>query len=108
MIPVKCDFQERIDSDHKFAVVRNGQPREVLVTEIVVGDICQVKYGRSCACAPSIDALRFAGDLLPCDGVIVQSNDLKIDESSVTGESDVIQKSAAGDPMMLSGELCPL
>ena len=25
------------------------------------------------------------GDLLPADGLIVQSNDLKIDESSLTG-----------------------
>lgn len=43
------------------------------------------------------------GDLLPTDGVLIQSNDLKIDESSLTGESDHIKKSVEHDPMLLSG-----
>lgn len=45
----------------------------------------------------------FLGDLLPADGVLIQSNDLKIDESSLTGESDQIKKSTEHDPMLLSG-----
>lgn len=53
----------------------------------MVGDLCRVKYG----------------DLLPADGVILQGNDLKIDESSLTGESDHIKKSAISDPILLSG-----
>lgn len=44
------------------------------------------------------------GDLLPADGVLIQGNDLKIDESSLTGESDHVRKSADKDPMLLSGE----
>lgn len=44
------------------------------------------------------------GDLLPADGVLIQANDLKIDESSLTGESDHVRKSADKDPMLLSGE----
>ncbi|NXU25681.1 AT2B1 ATPase, partial [Thalassarche chlororhynchos] len=32
------------------------------------------------------------GDLLPADGVLIQGNDLKIDESSLTGESDHVKK----------------
>uniref|UniRef100_UPI00398F513F plasma membrane calcium-transporting ATPase 2 isoform X23 n=1 Tax=Pristiophorus japonicus TaxID=55135 RepID=UPI00398F513F len=43
------------------------------------------------------------GDLLPADGVLIQGNDLKIDESSLTGESDHVRKSADKDPMLLSG-----
>ena len=43
------------------------------------------------------------GDLLPADGVVIQSNDLKIDESSLTGESDHVKKGADCDPMVLSG-----
>ena len=43
------------------------------------------------------------GDLLPADGVVIQSNDLKIDESSLTGESDQVKKGADCDPMVLSG-----
>lgn len=45
------------------------------------------------------------GDLLPADGILIQGNDLKIDESSLTGESDHVRKSADKDPMLLSGEL---
>jgi magnesium-transporting ATPase (P-type) len=33
----------------------------------------------------SIFVNSFLGDLLPADGLIVQSSDLKIDESSITG-----------------------
>lgn len=46
------------------------------------------------------------GDLLPADGVLIQGNDLKIDESSLTGESDHVKKSADKDPMLLSGKKC--
>ena len=45
------------------------------------------------------------GDLLPADGIIIQSNDLKVDESSLTGESDHVKKSESLDPMLLSGQL---
>jgi len=43
------------------------------------------------------------GDLLPTDGILIQGNDLKIDESSLTGESDHVKKSVDKDPMLLSG-----
>lgn len=44
------------------------------------------------------------GDLLPADGIFIQGNDLKIDESSLTGESDQVRKSVDKDPMLLSGK----
>lgn len=37
--------------------------------------------------------------------MLIQGNDLKIDESSLTGESDHVRKSADKDPMLLSGML---
>jgi P-type Ca2+ transporter type 2B len=43
------------------------------------------------------------GDLLPADGIIIQSNDLKVDESSLTGESDHVKKGEVYDPMLFSG-----
>lgn len=49
--------------------------------------------------------LYFPGDLLPADGVLLQSNDLKVDESSLTGESDHVKKGAARDVMLLSGAI---
>ncbi|XP_046653831.1 plasma membrane calcium-transporting ATPase 2-like isoform X2 [Daphnia pulicaria] len=80
-------LQSRIEGEHKFAVLRGGESSQIFVGEIVVGDICQVKYG----------------DLLPADGILIQSNDLKVDESSLTGESDHVKKSELTDPMLLSG-----
>ncbi|XP_034836743.1 plasma membrane calcium-transporting ATPase 2 [Maniola hyperantus] len=80
-------LQSRIEGEHKFAVIRGNEVKQVPISEIVVGDICQIKYG----------------DLLPADGVLLQSNDLKIDESSLTGESDHVKKGESFDPMVLSG-----
>ncbi|XP_026532183.1 plasma membrane calcium-transporting ATPase 3 isoform X3 [Notechis scutatus] len=80
-------LQSRIEQEQKFTVIRNGQQVQIPVAELVVGDIAQIKYG----------------DLLPADGVLIQGNDLKIDESSLTGESDHVRKSVDKDPMLLSG-----
>ncbi|XP_004913960.1 plasma membrane calcium-transporting ATPase 2 isoform X10 [Xenopus tropicalis] len=80
-------LQSRIEQEQKFTVVRGSQVIQIPVAEMVVGDIAQVKYG----------------DLLPTDGIFIQGNDLKIDESSLTGESDQVRKSVDKDPMLLSG-----
>ncbi|XP_077425731.1 plasma membrane calcium-transporting ATPase 1-like isoform X2 [Vanacampus margaritifer] len=80
-------LQSRIEQEQKFSVLRAGQLAHVKVSDIVVGDIAHVKYG----------------DLLPADGILIQGNDLKIDESSLTGESDHVKKSVDKDPMLLSG-----
>ncbi|KAJ8245299.1 hypothetical protein GJAV_G00269310 [Gymnothorax javanicus] len=80
-------LQSRIEQEQRFTVVRQGQVIQIPVADIVVGDIAQIKYG----------------DLLPADGVLIQGNDLKIDESSLTGESDHVKKLLDKDPMLLSG-----
>ncbi|XP_063928748.1 plasma membrane calcium-transporting ATPase 2 isoform X4 [Zophobas morio] len=80
-------LQSRIEGEHRFAVIRQAEVKQVSVSDIVVGDICQIKYG----------------DLLPADGILIQSNDLKVDESSLTGESDHVKKGEHFDPMVLSG-----
>ncbi|VDN16377.1 unnamed protein product [Dibothriocephalus latus] len=49
--------------------------------------------------------LDLLGDLLPADGLIIQSNDLKVDESSLTGEADHVKKGEHIDPVLLSGAL---
>ena len=67
--------------------MRDGQIRDLPVKDILVGDICQVFYGHT----------------IPADGIIIESNDLKIDESSLTGETDLIKKSAHEKPMLFSG-----
>ena len=45
------------------------------------------------------------GDLIPADAVVIQCNDLKTDESALTGESDLMKKSPTADPQLLSGTL---
>uniref|UniRef100_A0A4W5L9I9 Calcium-transporting ATPase n=1 Tax=Hucho hucho TaxID=62062 RepID=A0A4W5L9I9_9TELE len=80
-------LQSRIEQEQKFTVIRKGQVIQIPVSELVTGDIAQIKYG----------------DLLPADGILIQGNDLKIDESSLTGESDQVRKSLEKDPMLLSG-----
>ncbi|XP_073447006.1 plasma membrane calcium-transporting ATPase 3 isoform X1 [Dendrobates tinctorius] len=80
-------LQSRIEQEQRFSVIRNAQVIQIPVAELIVGDIAQIKYG----------------DLLPADGVLIQGNDLKIDESSLTGESDHVRKSVEKDPMLLSG-----
>ena len=62
-------------------MIRSNTTVQVQVGEIVVGDIIMVKYG----------------DLLPADGLVIQSNDLKIDESSLTGESDQVRTDQSSD-----------
>lgn len=55
-------LQYRLKKEHEFSVIRDGDTRTINVADIVVGDICQIKYG----------------DLLPADGILLQSNDLKV------------------------------
>lgn len=43
------------------------------------------------------------GDLLPADGILLKSHDLKVDESTLTGESIHVKKGVHIDPMLLSG-----
>uniref|UniRef100_A0A183BHI8 Calcium-transporting ATPase n=1 Tax=Globodera pallida TaxID=36090 RepID=A0A183BHI8_GLOPA len=80
-------LQAKIETGHKFSVVRDNEAVDIPVSDLVVGDIARVKYG----------------DLIPADGILLQSNDLKIDESSLTGESDHVNKSVEDDPVLLSG-----
>ena len=52
--------------------LRNGEIKSVLAREIVLGDIVQVK----------------GGDRIPADIRIIQSSNMKVDNSSLTGESE--------------------
>lgn len=80
-------LQAKIATGHRFSVIRDGDAVDVPVSELVVGDVARVKYG----------------DLIPADGIIIQSNDLKVDESSLTGESEHVVKCLERDPILLSG-----
>ena len=75
-------------STPKVAVVREGREREVAPAELVRGDVVRVG----------------AGDQIAVDGVMVGDGVLEVDDSLLTGESDLIRKQA-GD-RLFSGSFC--
>ena len=68
-------------------VRRDGVVVTVPAAEVVPGDI----------------ALLGEGDIVPADGVILESAQLLIDESAMTGESDAVAKSPGGDDDLAAG-----
>ncbi|MFB2936762.1 HAD-IC family P-type ATPase [Aerosakkonemataceae cyanobacterium BLCC-F154] len=72
----------------KASVIREGQEREIDPAEIVVGDVLVVR----------------PGDQIVVDGAVVGEGNIKVDESLLTGESDLIGKQA-GD-RVFSGSFC--
>ena len=82
-------LKDRIDQDQLASVVRAGEIIQINLKELVVGDICCIKYG----------------DLIPADGIVVQESDLKIDESSLTGETDLVKKNETNNLLILSGKV---
>ena len=79
-------LQNKIDDEQVIDVIRNGEVTKLQITELLVGDVCLLNYG----------------DLVPADGILLQGNDLKVDESSLTGESDMVKKNL-DKPALLSG-----
>ncbi|CAI6099418.1 unnamed protein product [Clonostachys chloroleuca] len=67
-----------------------GKSRSISVFDVVVGDILQVE----------------AGDVLPADSILIRGSEILCDESTLAGESKLVQKASAtmaGDHLMLSG-----
>ncbi|KAJ5982035.1 hypothetical protein N7451_012135 [Penicillium sp. IBT 35674x] len=61
-------------------VIRSGKTAEVSIHDLVVGDVMHLEQG----------------DMVPVDGILIAGHDVKCDESSATGESDILRK-APGD-----------
>ncbi|KAK4551812.1 plasma membrane calcium [Recurvomyces mirabilis] len=83
-------------------VIRSGRTQEISIHDILVGEVLLVE----------------PGDILPVDGIYISGHSVKCDESSATGESDIMKKTAADevyrameageplkkmDPFMISG-----
>jgi cation-transporting ATPase E len=71
----KLDALAALVAPHATAI-RDGEPRELHVEEVVVGDLLRVE----------------AGDQVVADGTIVESAGLAVDESILTGESHAVSK----------------
>lgn len=39
-------LQNRLEKEHKINVLRNGNIHEISTSDLVVGDICIIKYGK--------------------------------------------------------------
>ncbi|KAI4227594.1 MAG: hypothetical protein L6R36_002295 [Xanthoria steineri] len=62
--------------DRDVKVVRSGKSREVSVHDILVGDVMHLE----------------PGDMIPVDGIFISGHNVRCDESSATGESDLLRK----------------
>lgn len=62
-------------------LIRSGRAQEINIHEILVGDVLMVE----------------PGDILPVDGIFIAGHGVKCDESSATGESDIMKKIAADE-----------
>ncbi|XP_059637463.1 calcium-transporting ATPase 10, plasma membrane-type-like isoform X2 [Cornus florida] len=67
-------------------VIRGGRRVEVSIFDLVVGDVVLLKIG----------------DQVPTDGILISGHSLAIDESSMTGESKIVDKHAKA-PFLMSG-----
>jgi P-type Ca2+ transporter type 2C len=66
----------RKKEDRYVKVVRSGKTRQILVYDVLVGDVMHME----------------PGDIIPVDGIYIEGHNVKADESSATGESDVLKK----------------
>jgi magnesium-transporting ATPase (P-type) len=88
-----------------YKVIRNGVPETMKSDDILVGDLINI----------------MVGDIMPSDIILIEGNGIKMDESSLTGESDSLRKepyekcvliknenssSKVPSPLMLSGTNC--
>ena len=89
----------------KYKIIRNGIPLDIISDDILVGDLINIMIG----------------DILPADLLLIEGNGIKLDESSLTGESEHLKKenydkcreiiesnntNKIPSPLMLSGSNC--
>jgi magnesium-transporting ATPase (P-type) len=87
----------------KYNVIRNGSPIDLPSDDLLVGDLIHI----------------MVGDIMPADLLLIDGNGIKMDESSLTGESETLKKevfekcvskannkSNPPSPLLLSGTNC--
>lgn len=78
-----------VKNDKLVKLVRAGKELTASIHDVVVGDVVVLELG----------------DQIPADGVLFASNDMKVDESGMTGESDAVAKDEARAPFVIGSTL---
>ena len=78
-------LRERLEL--RIEVVRDGQPLELLANQLQIGDLIHIH----------------PGDVIPADLEVMTSENLSIDESTLTGEAFPKRKSELGDRELFMG-----
>ncbi|KAL3481353.1 hypothetical protein BJX99DRAFT_163836 [Aspergillus californicus] len=71
--------------DREVTLIRSGKSVRISVHDILVGDVLHLE----------------PGDLVPVDAIYIDGHNVKCDESSATGESDQLKKTAAEQVLRL-------
>ena len=71
----------RKKEERNVKVIRSGSRQEISVYDINVGDVLLLE----------------PGDMIPVDGIFIEGHNVKCDESSATGESDLLRKYPGDD-----------
>ncbi|KAJ1433430.1 P-type ATPase [Sesbania bispinosa] len=86
----KQSLQFRDLNEHKrnihLEVIRDGRRVEISIYDVVVGDVIPLNIGNQ----------------VPADGILITGHSLAIDESSMTGESKIVDKHSK-EPFLMSG-----
>ncbi|KAK1451790.1 calcium-translocating P-type ATPase [Colletotrichum melonis] len=77
----KFNTLNKKNDDRTVKVIRSGKSVEISVYDIVVGDVVHLS----------------TGDMVPVDGIFIEGHGVKCDESSATGESDLLKKVGADE-----------
>ena len=72
------DLNNFENENTKYEVIRNGNINELHSDDLLVGDLIKI----------------YSGDILPADILLIEGNNIKIDESSLTGESNSVKKNS--------------
>ncbi|GAB7348486.1 hypothetical protein MBLNU459_g6893t3 [Dothideomycetes sp. NU459] len=79
--------------DNRFIkLIRSGKTQEISIHDVLAGDIMLLE----------------PGDMVAVDGILVEGHGIKCDESSATGESDLLKKTAADEVWRAIEEREPL
>ena len=70
------DLNNIENQNTKYDVIRKGNTQELHSDDLLVGDLIKI----------------YSGDILPADILLIEGNNIKIDESSLTGESTPVKK----------------